>query len=188
MKHLISVDPSIRSAGVAWFQDRELTGAIRVCEELSQDNTGIRCLRMAGAIFKFTSLNTADLAFEWPQIYRAVKSKGDPNDLIGIAGVGSALAGLMAGRALLGGLSTPTPAEWIGQLPKTCQLCKGKRKRTCRCKGSSWATPRGMRIRSRLTAAELALIPDQNDVIDAVGIGLYALGRLDPARVFAGAV
>ena len=78
---------------------------------------------------------------------------------------------------------TPTPAEWIGQLSKVCPACRGKAKKKCsECRGSAWETPRGRRIRSRLTPAELALVPDQNDAIDAVGLGLYALGRLTPQR------
>jgi len=86
---------------------------------------------------------------------------------------------------------SPMPAEWVGQLSKVCAYCDGKKGRgrgkkrvLCpECKGSDWETPRGRRIRSRLSPAELALVPDQNDAIDAVGLGLWKLGRFTPRSV-----
>jgi hypothetical protein len=128
------------------------------------------------------------LIFERPQWYAREKSKGDPNQLAGVVGVASMLVGRLSKRwahALLddGCVLSPTPAEWIGQIPKTCPACKANRKKCPVCKGSAWNTPRGKRIRSRLSDTELALVPDQNDAIDAVGLGLFALGRLTPKTV-----
>jgi hypothetical protein len=96
---------------------------------------------------------------------------------------------------------SPTPVEWTGQVPKVCPACNGKKtepaafrfnakspkrvKRVCiECHNSAWGTPRGRRIWLRLTEAERALCPDQNDAIDAVGLGLHALGRLEKISVF----
>ncbi len=195
MSELVSVDPSINSVGAARWSDGVLIGSaqVRGLASVADKSTGVRCLAMAVEIHRWVNPTPAhfplELAFEWPQVYRAVKSKGDPNQLIGIAGVGSALAGIFAAQNRLANLLTPTPAEWIGQLPKVCPACHGRRSKACKsCHGSAWETPRGRRIRSRLKPPELALVADQHDVIDAVGIGLYALGRLDVARVFPGAV
>ncbi len=193
---LLAVDPSISSAGVARFTHDEHGVAVCVAAAripvTSEGPPGVRCLMMAAAIRRWVGhlrFSRLELAFEWPQIYTSAKSKGDPNQLIGIAGVGCALAGLLAGQGLIGDVLTPTPAEWIGQLPKVCPVCRGKAKRKClACEGSAWKTPRGRRIRSRLSPAELAVIPDQNDAIDAVGIGLWSVGRLELVGVFPGAV
>lgn len=196
MSELVSIDPSINSVGAARWSDGVLVAAaqVRGLASVADKAIGVRCLAMAVEIHRWHTPKPPahfplELAFEWPQVYRAVKSKGDPNQLIGIAGVGSALAGIFAAQNRLANLVTPTPAEWIGQLPKVCPACRGRRSKACKaCGGSAWETPRGRRIRSRLKPSELALVPDQHDAIDAVGIGLYALGRLDVARVFPGAV
>lgn len=187
---LVAADPSINSAGVAFFESGVLRAAQRVTSPSGGD-IGVRCFTMAARIRQWCRATMPHapfaLVFEWPQIYRNTKSKGDPNDLIGIAGVGSMLAGLY-GDSLLE-LHTPTPAEWIGQCPKVCQRCFGKAKKKCPlCKGSAWLTPRGRRIRTCLTDAEVNRVPDQNDVIDAVGIGLWRLGRLKLVQLFHGAV
>src|SRR5690606_24449015 len=123
------------------------------------------------------------IAFECPQWYERAKSKGDPNQLAGVAGVAANVCGMLHRNNPV--ILSPKPAEWIGQISKVCPTCKGKAKRKCSdCHGSAWETPRGRRIRSRLSPAELALVPDQNDAIDAVGIGLWALGRLKPERAY----
>ena len=113
---------------------------------------------------------TADrLACEWPQIYQRAKSKGDPNDLLPLA-------------AILGGIFTDfpaaeivlyKPAEWKGQMSK--EACHEK-------------------IRKSLGASELKLLDDclmtiprslRHNAMDAVGIGLKALGRFERKRVYA---
>ena len=110
------------------------------------------------------------LVIEWPQVYRAGKSKGDPADLLPLVGVGMCLAGLLHP----GAIKSPTPAEWIGQLPKSTT-------------GDPWASARGQRIGSRLSDVERGRVVPSHDAVDAVGIGLYCLGRLERRRVFPGA-
>lgn len=142
----------------------------RVTASTSGD-IGARCLAMARRVLTCCNAGVTELAFEWPQVYRGAKSKGDPNDLPGLAGVGMAVAGMLPGLELV---RSPTPAQWSGQLPKSTT-------------GDPWASPRGQRVRSRLSPAELGLVQAQHDAIDAVAIGLWALGRLAPRRVFPGA-
>jgi hypothetical protein len=175
---ILALDPSVRSPGVALFDEGRLLTAGRVTVKKLDESDGARWMRVADDVLtwveQYTSIVSIDvLVFEKPQIYRASKSKGDPNDLIGLAGVAMAVAGFLEGRKRFSTLRvlSPTPAEWIGQVAKTTT-------------GSAKESPRARRILSRLDAAELALVPDQHDAIDAVGLGLFALGRLTVKRVF----
>jgi hypothetical protein len=187
---LLTIDPGMNSPGVAVFQEgREAlvaAGRVLMSWELAELPAGERWLRVAKEIVAWFVSKVGPAAcagptivFECPQWYSRGKSKGDPNQLVGIAGVAANVTGLLQPRAIL----SPTPAEWIGQLPKTCKTCGANKKKCLVCKGSSWNTPRGQRIRSRLSEAELALVPDQNDAIDACGLGLWSLGRLTPRSV-----
>jgi hypothetical protein len=184
---LLAVDPSVRSPGAALFDSAgHLVACTRllITLEVSPKLEGQRWLAVALAIANWVAKQgrrPSELVYELPQIYTWSKSKGDPNDLIGLAGVGAALSGIYSNARV----TTPKPDEWVQGTSKVCVACKGKAKKKCKtCEGSAWKTPRGQRIRSRLSAAELALVPDQNDAIDAVGIGLFVLGRLAPVRVY----
>lgn len=195
MMEMLSLDPSIRSSGVAWWQDDRLIAAARVLSPYTGDEHGMACLAMAATIAEWCVARGARpqvLVFEWPKVYTAAKSKGDPNDLIALAGVGMAVATTLLSLKNLAELATPLPSEWVGQISKGCAYCKrqaGNLSKKCRvCKGSAKLTPRGLLICDRLTPAELKLVPDQHDALDGVGIGLWKRGRLVPNRVFPGAV
>lgn len=181
----LAVDPSIRSAGVAVFRGGCLAGAGTVkLDQGDIDDPAQRCLCMAQAIVRWAishEVSPRALVLEWPQVYRAAKSKGDPNDLIGLSGVGMAVAGIlsmgMLQREQVLEVVAFTPAEWCGQLPKTTRK-------------SGFATsPKTLRIRSRLTPDELEAIAGiaSHDAMDAIGLGLHALDRMVPRRVFPGA-
>jgi hypothetical protein len=104
-----------------------------------------------------------------------------------MAGVGSALAALMASK--LSAVYSPQPGDWI-RIPKACHKCKRTPgARACKvCHGSSWKTPRGTLIAESLTDEERVRVNDQHDEIDAVGLGLWKVKRLVLRRVFPGAV
>jgi hypothetical protein len=205
---LLSLDPGMNSPGVALFVGGQLSAAARVAvpDGFADLPDGARWMHVGHEIATWARARgeVRRVVFEKPQWYQRGKSKGDPNQLVGVAGVAANVTGMLVCDHPIEVLS-PTPAEWIGQLPKVCQTCKGKKttgvplmpgsrdvgkparrvKTICRaCGNSAWGTPRGRRIRSRLTDAEIALVPDQNDAIDAVGIGLFALGRLERVSVF----
>lgn len=187
---LLSVDPGMNSPGLAFFRENNtLYAAARAnTSEYADLPDGERWLRVARTlaawVLEKVPSGALTVAFERPQWYQRGKSKGDPNQLVGVAGVAANLTGILSCNYHVDVVS-PKPAEWIGQLSKVCTVCKGKAKKKCvECHGSAWETPRGRRIRSRLTSAELLLVPDQNDAIDAVGIGLWVLGRLTPVSVF----
>ncbi len=186
---IVAIDPGMCSPGVAVFDEHAgrliCAARVKAPDDFINFPAGYRWYMVANLIRDWLNQavvvpSSIALVFECPQWYQRGKSKGDPNQLVGIAGVAANVCGLMRPAVV----KSPTPSEWIGQLPKTCRACGKNLKKCPACKGSAWATPRGQRIRSRLTDAELALVPDQNDAIDAVGLGLWALGRLTPRAVF----
>lgn len=172
--NLVALDPGLLHPAIALFHGGVLIYAARV--ELpktlsAKTNLGARVVSVARhcqyvVAEWFEPLGSPELVFEWPQVYRAAKSKGDPNDLLPLAGICGALSGVL--QATL--ITSYTPAEWIGQLPKGTT-------------GDPRESPRGTRIWSRLTHAEQMTITLSHDAIDAVGLGLHHLGRLKPKRV-----
>lgn len=91
------------------------------------------------------------LACEVPQIYP--QSKADPNDMIPVA----LLAGALIGYFSAAFVKMPRPREWKGQVPKAIH---------------------NARTLAKLTDDERALCAGHShDELDAVGIGLWYLGR-----------
>ena len=186
---LIAVDPSVNSPGVALFRHGVLEACerIKIPKDVSKLGYGARCLRVAQEIAAWWQEQgerevVRVVVFEWPQTYRETKSKGDHNQLLGLVGVGQSLAALVTGHNVLTGqrppeIVTPTPAEWTGQLPKTVDGS---------LPSDPWTSPRGIRIGDRLEIGERRVVPPQHDAIDALGLGLWALGRYRPRRAFSG--
>lgn len=173
---LLSIDPSIRSAGVALFVAGRLVWARRVrSPSKPSEDVASRCLTMARAIADHVRDPPDELVTEWPKVYRGQKSKGDPADLFGLAGVGIGVAALLRPARVF----SYTAGEWSRGIDKET-------------KGDCRESPRARRIRSRLEGAEVTvwqtLRPSDHDAIDSIGLGLAHLGRLEPRRVFAGAV
>lgn len=98
------------------------------------------------------------LVVELPQVYVAVRSKGDPNDLIALAAVVGGLCEAFRGarqRIYL-------PREWKGQAPKEV-IAERALKRL---------TPDEA---ARVTCRRKSLL---HNVLDATALGLVALGRM----------
>lgn len=181
MSDLLAIDPSIESTGVALFRDGRLIAAAHI-HPRTVDGMSMaqRALAMADAVVGWVigaKGKITAVAHEWPQIYTGSKSRANPNNLIGMAVVDGAIDCALAFIAVQRGeqleLRSFLPAEWAGQLPKDTR------------KGKYWKSPRGTRIKSRLTDVEWAVAPDQHDAGDAIGIGLHALGRLGVKRALA---
>lgn len=180
----LAVDPSLTKPGAALFDGQVLLRAARVRIPALKEvlDPGDRAAWVAQLITSWVGVlnRPAIVVYERPQIYRSARSKGDPNDLIGLAEVGAGIVGYYRGIAMLDRdysppqVRAPTPAQWIGQLPKSE-------------KGDPWDSPRGARIKSRLSPEELLLVESKHDAVDACGIGLWSLGRLERIRVFPGA-
>lgn len=161
---LVSVDPGLRHAGVAAFEKGALVYAalIKNTERKARGPQAwwamaeeVATTRHAGSpIFLIPDVYVVEV----PQVYRFGKSKGDPDDLIQLAGVGGAIGARLQALEAHGYY----PRQWKGQVPKDVMAA---------------------RIESYLNAAELSAIAKcapslRHNVLDAIGIGLYHLGRM----------
>lgn len=182
---LLAVDQSLSCPGIAVFRTGRLIASTSLPQERETSvPIAFRTVAVATRVCSWAleyATNLRTLAIEWPQIYAAVKSKGNPNDLLGVAGVGAAIAGMLSHATLKNGsglclrVVSPTPAEWAGQLPKSTSAKLVSQ------------SPRAKRILSRLDSEERSVATLKHDALDAIGIGLYTLGRLHAHRVFPGA-
>lgn len=151
---LLAVDPGKLVCGAALFED----GVLYHAALLKAESTA----QLAWSVVDWggkTALFEPDyLVVEGQQVYRFGGS--DPNDLLPLA----FLAGCVAGRMSRSPLVMPKPREWKGSLKKEVFAA---------------------RIVDALAPAEKAVLDSvkcakslKHNVIDAVGLGLWALGRL----------
>lgn len=179
---ILAIDPGIRSPGAALFVDGELAAATRIKVpsklhkgELGERANAVGLLIAAWQHDTYSALGLCaymDVVYEWPQIYRASKSKGSPNDLLKTLATGAAAVAKLGGLART--VTTPTPHDWAGNTKKAT-------------KGDPWDSERARMVARRLTPAERALVPDSHDAIDAVALGLWKAKRFEPIRVNFGA-
>lgn len=180
---LLALDPSIRSAGVALFNDGVLYGCTRLRGISPEADRVHRCRAMALAVRDWVDDHPDRIACEWPRVlpYGANGATGQPNDLFALAGICAAVATLWPQAEVTSYL----PDEWI-KMSKVSP--ERKRRGLGPIDSEAFTSPRGKRVMGRLSAGERALVPMSHDVVDSVGIGLHALGRLEPHKVYPGAV
>lgn len=154
---MLSVDPSVRSTGCALWENGVL---VQAWLERGQGGSDAWC-RIADAIrLEIQPHWPLSFVCEWPQIYRAGKSKADPNDMLMIAGLVGAIAAVFTLGPIL-----VLPTAWKGQLEKA------------EC---------ARRVMDRLSPEEQKRVTkDDHNVMDSVGLGLWHLGRFDRKRVVA---
>lgn len=166
---IVSVDPGLNNPATALFRHGVLLCASRIKPDKTWKDLDVaeRCRLIGDRIYEYWATNGDRqmvqydrLVIEWPQVYSAGKSKGDPNDLLPLVGVAMSLAG----RLWLP-VTSYKPAQWIGQVPK---------KET----GDPLDSPRGRLVWRNLTDQERERVVVSHDAIDAIGIGLHHLGRL----------
>lgn len=178
MSRLIAVDPGVNYTGVAWFEKGVLTHA-NYYKGLGFKDT-LKNLLVLGLGIPETGLET--LVCEWPQIYRErSQQKRDPNDLLPLA----AIHGILIGLWEPSDIRLVRPREWKGQ-KKTNPT-------------ANWILSRlGVEEKASIehideflaclwdaeSAGRDVLHPTHN-TLDAVGIGLFVLGRLERKRVIA---
>ena len=155
---LVSLDPGKKVAGVAVFEDNELSAAWLV--------RGIGWLTTADTVYsdvvcRYPPEVYSDLefVFERMQIYTQNKLKGDPNDLVDVALMSGATAALFS-RSFGARVKEYLPRQWSMQ-PKNVKE---------------------RRVKERLSKDELARIElpaksYRHNVYDTIGIGLYHLQR-----------
>jgi hypothetical protein len=173
----ISVDPGTDHPAVAIWDRGQLVHASRVkipTAKWRKLEAGERVRLIAEAIREYSlpylgGERPLAIVGEWPQIYRASKSKGDPNGLLPLAAITAGVAVRFGVPAI-----TPLPAEWIGS------ISKDEDNPDC------WASARGALVKRRLSVLELSAVVPSHDAVDAAGIGLWVLARLE--RVYVGSV
>lgn len=170
MTVLLAVDPGVRYPAGALFVSGVLQKASRVkIPKGIGPKTPVleRCRAISLSITDWAQAIPDILVVEYPQIYTQDKSKGNPNQLVPLAAIGACLSGLyMATRVI-----SPTPREWTGNIPKNED-------------GDPWDSPRGRRVWERLSDVERTRVVPSHDAVDAVGLGLFGLGRFDRRRVY----
>ncbi|NPD29210.1 hypothetical protein [Corallococcus exiguus] len=171
---LVSIDPGLRHCGVALF---DVPSASLLCAGLPKNPKpahGALSLAswasMSSAVQTWLRPRVLDepfqLVIELPRVYAAAHQRGDQNDLIQLAGVVGTLG---AALSLVTERRSVFPRDWKGTLDADAFI---------------------ERIKQRLESAEHLRVelPAAHDlhhnVWDAIGIGLHALGRLAPRRVF----
>lgn len=167
---LVAIDPSLRATGWAVFEDGRLVSCGIV--KTAAGTTAEQAAREVAQRLK-NDLDGAVAVIERPQIYQGRRSKGDPNDLVGVALVAGACAA-WADRAVF-----VLPHDWKGSIPKHAQLSRYivHRRNEKALDDASCAV-----YRKCLAAWAAGL---RHNLADAVGIGLHAMrqGLLDiPCR------
>ncbi|WP_223782919.1 hypothetical protein [Myxococcus sp. AS-1-15] len=174
---LVSIDPGLRHCGVAVFDVLMGERATLLAAGLPKNPTrqdGELSLAswasMALAVREWLRPRMSDaplqLVIELPRVYSAADQKGDQNDLIQLAGVVGMLGGLLPNVA---SRRSVYPRDWKGTVDADAFI---------------------ERIKQRLDATEHLRVEMptasslHHNVWDAIGIGLHALGRLAPHRVF----
>jgi hypothetical protein len=153
MTHLVSLDPGLRGCGVAWWHANGSLAHVAYLRNPVKKGDG------PGAWMGYDSVVLYDnrpdyFISEVPQVYRAGASKGDPDDLIQLAGVVGVFAQAFRATTHFG----VKPREWKGQVPKDVHHA---------------------RLVKTLTPEELAMVEAaappslRHNVLDAVGIGRY---------------
>ena len=147
---LLAVDPGTHVSGWANFVDARLVA----CGCWRAGGLYEMLSKILMAREKFSLSFNERTVVERPQVYNQRKWKGDPNDLVGVALVAGAVAALFPPADFV------LPHAWKGSAPKDVVE---------------------KRVRKTLAPDELQLVAGakKSDVWDAVGVGLWALGRYD---------
>lgn len=170
---IIAVDPGLNHCGLAAFSlAGELQKATLVRNPSAKEKKlprpevwssgGSAVVRKISSLAIFVDhLDPVSLVIEIPVVRQRGSGKGDPNDLIDVAGVAAAF--VQAAKNAFGArvVWAPKPEEWKGQLPKAVTE---------------------MRVKEKLKPEELARIEDPgpgllHNVYDAIHLGLVHLKR-----------
>lgn len=158
---LVGIDPGKVACGWALFRSGVLEGAGIVRGE-NVEVSAIGVLAAGVALRSAGCLRPDVVIIEKMVVYPGMRQKGDQNDLITLSIIGGAAA------AALRGLETifVEPREWKGQVPKAIM---------------------SKRILAELSADERTKIEKmpaslKHNALDAVGLGMWNLGRIGRNR------
>jgi len=160
METMLAVDPGKFHAAGAVFVDGRLKRSGLFETPLRDPATA--GLDLGSSLARFVGgYEIESLVVEYPIVYP--RGPGDPNDLLALAYVAGVLVGVL--KPLSPRLVTPN--RWKGNVPK-----KVIRLRVL--------GDRAAGVEGRLSKDEVEILGDDpsHHIVDAVGIGLWALGRL----------
>lgn len=159
-----TVDPGLRGCGVAEFKGGELYRAAYIRNPVTSGRGYDAHSQLGGAVIDWISACSERVIIEHPIVYPSSNNIGDPNDLLDVVAVGAAVAaGFNAGY-----IETVFPREWKGQVPKDVMTERISRAITAE-------------ERPRIEKCQASLM---HNVLDAVGIGLHKLNRLNTRKIY----
>lgn len=167
---VIAVDPSLKCTGVAIFRHNLLVHVAELIPVPRKTSPWLyRAADLTDQLKQVAShYGAADALFagELPQFYGAVKSKGNPNDLAKVTYLLGMYNQALRGSLLIGSTLLFNPGAWVAATSK--QDASRRNFVTSRLQESEhrWAQKLG------------------DDGIDAIGIGLHALGRTAKRRAY----
>lgn len=174
--NLFCIDPGLRGLGAALFLDGKLSSATYIKNPVTEGrgyDAHRQLAKAVGAAFYPKVIVRCQMLIEHPRIYglKGAQNDGetDPNDLLDLVGVGAAVASLEWLGAVIP-VQTVFPSEWKGNMKKKMMT---------------------ERIREKLEASGeiervLSVGAKDHNTLDACGIGLWKLGRLN-TKVYPGA-
>lgn len=170
----IGIDPSVTCTGVAIFNEgryvhayvSEARTVAEACAKAAGLGDVLRKLVDGGLLPRDAALRFAPIAFvvELPRVYPTSKQKGDPNDLIAVAAVAGAYAGLSHFQR------EPAryvhPSTWKGQVPKEIveQRIKDRMIEWPADDVARWAEDMGKIARTK-----------RHNATDAIGIAMWGI-------------
>ena len=164
--YLITIDPGLRGLGLAVFEKQTLVKACYVKNEAEGRGYAAHVELAKGTQSNLRwaacgELYRSNLLVEMPRVY-PVMPKTDLNDLLDLSGVGGAVAAKLSSSYGCA-VEHVFPSDWKGQLEKQAMVA---------------------RIKGKLSEAERAVVEPaasslMHNVYDAIGIGLWKLGRLN---------
>jgi hypothetical protein len=169
VKRLLSIDPGISpTSGTGWalFHQSGSSSELRVAG-LARPSDGelvVRCRGIVEQVIRgIGDIVLNALVLEHMVVYPLPRMKGDPNDLLALAVLEGVFLGLPVPTS---GVHLLPARAWKGQVPK--EVIRDRIE-------AALAQPEREVLKGALAGVNGSV---RHNVYDAVGLGLYALGRL----------
>ena len=166
--NLVAIDPGVHHCGMAGFEGVTKKLAWATLVRAPDLPLGVEAwTAMAEEIVTTINFGGADVVIEFPRVYQGGKKQGADMDLLELAATVGAIATAVSLRGAY--IRRVIPSDWKGQMDKSTSTA---------------------RVLERLSPEEkscIAACPASllHNVHDAIGIGLWAVGRFEMKRVYA---
>lgn len=149
---ILCIDPGVRAAGVALFDDKELTTAW-LAEGKDWEDTADSVMRK----LPVNSCLVQEVVVEHMQIYKQT-GLAQANDLITVSMMAGRVTGLFSGWA---SAKSYLPRDWKGQVPKDIMVKRVEK----------------VISKEELKRVDWPSADKRHNVWDAISIGLFRVGR-----------